>query len=161
VGGLLDSFQRRSGSAPPTWRLENPVERRRRYAYALAIDDEAVVSGALPGAAAGRPKGQSRKARPIRLLTPEGKRREGRSWCLFTMADGLPGNVSPGTFPFTNRHRWLVSDGRALQREDTLDKPKGGQGAEMTGRTASRCALGAEALATPPNTTDSASGIGV
>jgi len=71
-------------------------------------------------------KRQRREAQPRRLLTSEGKRR-GRSWCLSTLADGLPGQCESWYASVCDRHRWPVSDGRAPQREDTADQPEDGR----------------------------------
>jgi hypothetical protein len=78
--------------------LQNPGSGVAVDADALAIDDEAVASGALPGAAACRPV--------------QGWRR--------SLGDGcFPGDAAARRASATSPSRWKISQGRALRRLGT------------------------------------------
>ena len=79
----------------------------RRLMMTLAFAGATAKSGRLSvPAARPRPFQQSREAKPRRLLTSEGKRRQGRLCCLFTMADGRPGQCENWYVSAHDRHRW-------------------------------------------------------
>jgi hypothetical protein len=119
----------------------------------LAIGDEAVASAVPPGAAADRPEPQRRAWPSRRPLSVEGgtlvwqlSRVRGdsqpgavkcnvvhRAACWpalgLVFVPGLCRAAVPGACALVrfvkDRHRWPFSDGRASQRESTLDKRRG------------------------------------